>query len=99
MQQWRAAVLTSALLALTPTPSLAAPVLSWLAFGVDVTADAGELLEILFGYDVSHPAIAGASLAMSGASATGDATLTAGKTSAKAGPSIPAASTGARRRG
>ena len=26
MQQWRAAVLTSALLALTPTPSLAAPV-------------------------------------------------------------------------
>ena len=129
MQQWRAAVLTSALLALTPTPSLAAPVAcspgtltdyvtlgdgctvggflfdnftlgttlptgatpispdvvevtpvpSGLAFGVDVTADAGELLEILFGYDVSHPAIAGARLAMSGASATGDAAVTAVK--------------------
>jgi hypothetical protein len=135
MHQWRAAVLTSALLALTPTPSLAAPVAcspgtlsdyvglgdgctvggflfdnfalgttlptgatlispdvvevtpvpSGLAFGVDVTADAGELLEILFGYDVSHPAIAGASLAMAGASATGDAAVTAMKKFCKGG--------------
>src|SRR5262245_50215155 len=31
------------------------PVASGLAFGVDVTADTGELLEILFGYDVVNP--------------------------------------------
>ena len=55
------------------------PVVSGLAFTFDVAADAGQLLEILFGYDVTSPAIGGASLAMTGASATGDGVVTAVK--------------------
>jgi hypothetical protein len=65
------------------------PVASGLAFGLDVTADAGELLEILFGYDVSHPAIKGASFSMSGVSATGDAAVTAVKSLCKGGSFNP----------
>jgi hypothetical protein len=75
--------------AISPDVVQVAPVPSGLAFGIDVTADAGELLEILFGYDVSHPAIGGASLAMSGASATGDAAVTAVKNFCKGGSFNP----------
>jgi len=53
------------------------PVASGLAFGVDVSASAGELLEILFGYDVTGSGIAGAGLSLSGASAAGDGAVTA----------------------
>ncbi len=64
---------------ISPNAVQVAPVASGLAFTVDVTAGAGQLLEILFGYDVSSPAIAGASLSMSGASASGDGVVTAVK--------------------
>jgi hypothetical protein len=65
------------------------PVASGLAFGVDVSADSGELLEIIFGYAVGHPPIGGASLSMTGASATGDAAITAVKNFCDGGISDP----------
>ena len=70
------------------------PVASGLAFDVDVSASAGELLEILFGYDVASPGIAGASLSLSGASAAGDGAVTAVKNFCEGGSFDPGEVTG-----
>jgi len=70
------------------------PVASGLAFGVDVSASAGELLEILFGYDVTGSGIAGASLSLSGASAAGDGVVTAVKNFCEGGSFDPGDVTG-----
>jgi len=70
------------------------PVASGLAFGVDVSASAGELLEILFGYDVTGSGIAGARLSLSGASAAGDGVVTAVKNVCEGGSFDPGDVTG-----
>ena len=70
------------------------PVASGLAFGVDVSASAGELLEILFGYDVTGSGIAGAGLSLSGASAAGDGAVTAVKNLCEGGRFDPGELTG-----
>jgi hypothetical protein len=64
---------------ISPDAVQVTPIAAGLAFGVDVAAGPTDLLELIFGYDVSHPAIGGASLSTSGASATGDAAVTAVK--------------------
>jgi hypothetical protein len=48
-----------------------------LLFTLDVEAEAGELFEVLFGYDVSGAAVNRADLVMTGATASGDAAITA----------------------
>ena len=70
------------------------PVASGLAFGVDVSARPGELLEILFGYDVTGSGIAGAGLSLSGASAAGDGAVTAVKNFCEGGRFDPGELTG-----
>jgi hypothetical protein len=79
---------------IAPATIQVTPVASGLAFGVDVSADTGQLLEILFGYDVVNPAITAASLSLDGAFAAADGAVTAAKTFCEGGTFDPGSVTG-----